>query len=242
MNFTNKRKSILIVEDDMDIADLIDIYLRNQDYQTYIAYNLKDASALLEQKHPDLILCDIMLPDGNGKTWIQNIKLQKDLPTIFLSSLKETEDIIDGLELAEDYITKPFDPDIMVARVKSHLRRATIETGITLSSTATVYRDGWLDLNFDHFEVKVNGEEISLPVKELHLLFHMATRPGHVFSAEHLFDRIWGVDSWSDVRTVMVHIHNLRRKIEEQSGSHRYITTVRGIGYKFQIRSTFKQD
>lgn len=105
-----------------------------------------------------------------------------------------------------------------------------------VATSENVWRDGWLELHFDRFEVRVNGKEISLPAKEMQLLFLMASRPGHVFSTDYLFERIWGLDNWSDVRTVMVHLHHLRRKIEDTSRSHRYIITVRGIGYKFQAR------
>ncbi|WP_339297607.1 response regulator transcription factor [Paenibacillus sp. FSL R5-0623] len=236
MAYIKKNQRILIVEDDTDIAELVMIYLQNQGYESYTAQTLQHATVLLEERVPDLILCDIMLPDGNGTTWVQSVKRSTELPIIFLSSRQETEDIIQGLELGDDYITKPFDPDIMVARVKAQLRRSITKTSTSAIAKDTVYRDGWLDLHFGHFEVRVDSKLISLPAKELQLLFLIASRPGHVYSTEYLFERIWGLDNWSDVRTVMVHIHNLRRKIENPSSSHRYITTVRGMGYKFQTR------
>lgn len=118
MTYTEERRRILIVEDDIDIADLVTIYLHNQNYITHVAHTLEEATKLLEQRRPDLILCDIMLPDGTGTDWIRGLRKSADLPVIFLSSRQETEDIVQGLELGDDYITKPFDPDIMVARVK----------------------------------------------------------------------------------------------------------------------------
>ncbi|MDT9720083.1 response regulator transcription factor [Paenibacillus sp. ClWae2A] len=236
MTYIKERRRILVVEDDIDIADLVTIYLHNQNYITHVAYNLEEATKLLEQRRPDLILCDIMLPDGTGTDWIRALRKSADLPVIFLSSRQETEDIVQGLELGDDYITKPFDPDIMVARVKKRLRPAPSTSENMVATGENVWRDGWLDLHFDRFEVRVNGKEISLPAKELQLLFLMASRPGHVFSTDYLFERIWGLDNWSDVRTVMVHLHHLRRKIENTSSTHRYIITVRGIGYKFQAR------
>lgn len=118
MTYIEECRHILIVEDDIDIADLVTIYLHNQNYITHVAHNLEEATQLLEQRRPDLILCDIMLPDGIGTDWIRELRKSVDLPVIFLSSRQETEDIVQGLELGDDYITKPFDPDIMVARVK----------------------------------------------------------------------------------------------------------------------------
>nr|WP_211184474.1 response regulator transcription factor [Paenibacillus lemnae] len=222
----------MLVEDDKDIADLISIYLSNQHYITYIASSLAEAAIQLEIRKPHLIICDIMLPDGKGTDWIQAVKSRSDVPVIFLSSLKEAEDVIQGLEYADDYITKPFDPDVMVARVRARLRRLAVGK-VNADAGGHLWSDGRLDIHFGRLEVRVNGKEVSLPAKELQLLLHMARYPDRVFSVEQLFEQIWGLDSGSDSRTVMVHIHNLRRKIEDEASGHRYIGTVRGIGYKF---------
>lgn len=238
MTSHEQTRHILIVEDDTDIAELVQIYLHHQNYSTSVAHTLKDAAKLFEERPPDLVLCDIVLPDGLGTEWIKHLRERTDLPVIFLSSRQETEDIIQGLEIADDYITKPFDPDIMAARVKKRLKsvRRYSSSNNLIDPNEKVWRDGWLDLHFERYEVYVGGKELSLPTKELQLLFLMANRPGHVFSTDYLFEHIWGLNNWSDVRTVMVHIHHLRRKIENPLDSHRYIVTVRGLGYKFQIR------
>ncbi|WP_238650629.1 response regulator transcription factor [Paenibacillus piscarius] len=225
-------KDILIVEDDGDISDLVSIYLRNQHFRTRTAGTVQEASRLLAAKRPDLVICDIMLPDGDGRDWVGNWKGSSDIPVIFLSSRKEAEDIISGLELSEDYITKPFDPDVMVARVKASLRRPVVPAA-GAEDRERVWSDGRLQLFFDRWQVRLNGEPLNLPAKELQLLLHLAAHPGRVFGVEQLFEKIWGLDSRSDARTVMVHIHQLRRKIEDDSGKARYIETVRGIGYRF---------
>ncbi|PYE49743.1 response regulator transcription factor [Paenibacillus barcinonensis] len=236
MTSHEEKRHILIVEDDTDIAELVQIYLHHQHYSTSVAHTLKDASRLFEEHAPDLILCDIVLPDGLGTDWVQLLREKTELPVIFLSSRQETEDIIQGLEIADDYMTKPFDPDIMVARVKKRIKSSKINPPYSDDSSEKVWRDGWLDIHFDRYEVAVGGNELSLPAKELQLLLLMAGRPGHVFSTDYLFEQIWGLDNWSDVRTVMVHMHHLRRKIENPLDPHRYIVTVRGVGYKFQTR------
>lgn len=226
------QKNILIVEDDGDIADLVSIYLRNQHFLTRTAATVEEASRLLKTTLPDLVICDIMLPDGDGTDWVRQWKSSTDIPVIFLSSRKETEDIILGLELSEDYITKPFDPDVMVARVKARLRKPAVSAG-GVENREKVWSDGRLQLFFDRWEIRLNGSPLNLPAKELQLLLHLAAHPRQVFSVEQLFEQIWGLDSGSDSRTVMVHIHHLRRKIEDDSSAVRYIETVRGIGYRF---------
>ncbi|WP_010277759.1 response regulator transcription factor [Paenibacillus senegalensis] len=242
-----QNQDILIIEDDEDIADLISIYLRSQTYSTRTAPTLMAASQMWAESKPDLIICDIMLPDGQGTEWVQAIRQESMVPIIFLSSLSEREDIIRGLELGgDDYITKPFDPDIMVARVKARLRNTQSPSqrqqqaqpgarrGAPTGKKSGVWSDGRLELSFEGWEVMLGGQAVTLSTKERQLLFFLASHPGQVFSVEQLYEQIWGMDGWSDQRTVMVHISNLRRKIEDASGSHRYIATVRGIGYKFQ--------
>ncbi|MFD0960247.1 response regulator transcription factor [Paenibacillus chungangensis] len=227
---------ILIVEDDRDIAELIAIYLHNAGFRTSTAFTLQEADSLLEKLKPQLVLCDIMLPDGEGTDWVKRLRQRSTLPVILLSSRKEPKDIITGLELGgDDYMTKPFDPDIMVARVKAQLRRfrSAADAGNMQADKERQWTDGRLELHFGRREVRVNGQELSLPAKELQLLFLLAEHPDQVFSVERLYESIWGMDGWSDQRTVMVHIHHVRRKIEEDVGLPRYILTVRGVGYKF---------
>lgn len=235
MNAIEERRDILIVEDDADIAELVSLYLHNHGFTARVASSLAEAVGLLNGYRPALIICDIMLPDGSGKEWIQTLKLNMDIQVIFLSSLKESEDIISGLEHGDDYITKPFDPDIMIARVKARLRSSSMSGGAHAAAMRQVWSDGQLELDFIRNEARLNGKELVLTAKELQLLLYMAGHPGQVFSVEQLYEQVWGLEHWSDTRTVMVHVHHLRRKLEEYADSpHRYIATVRGIGYKFQ--------
>ncbi|MFA9455262.1 response regulator transcription factor [Halalkalibacter sp. AB-rgal2] len=218
--------NILLIEDDADIAELVTIYLKHAGFQSSVASNGEMAFQMLAQYDYQLIICDIMLPDREGTEIIRSFREYSTTPVIFLSSKKESEDILNGFQLGgDDYITKPFDPDILVARVKAQLRRSTS------TSHSNVWTDGQLELHFRSLEVKLNGNEVPLSTKERQLLFHLAQYPNQVFTIDQLYDRIWGLEGMSDTRTVMVHIHHLRKKLE--TGQSRYIITVRGLGYKF---------
>lgn len=225
--------TILIVEDDADIAELVSIYLKKEGYHVLIAENAEQALHLFVHASPHMIICDIKLPDRPGTEVIDEVRKHSEVPVIFLSSKKETEDIINGFELGgDDYVTKPFDPDILVARVKAQLRRIS-KNNVDDQSAASVWRDDRLEINFHSWEVKIGGSPIALSTKEMQMLFLFARHPNQVFTVNHLYDHIWGLEGWSDSRTVMVHIHNLRKKIEVDLSQPRYIITVRGIGYKF---------
>ncbi|GAE28748.1 response regulator transcription factor [Halalkalibacter hemicellulosilyticus] len=218
--------NILLIEDDTDIAELVTIYLKHAGFQPSVASNGEIALQMLAQYDYQLIICDIILPDREGTEIIRSFREYSTTPVIFLSSKKESEDILNGFQLGgDDYITKPFDPDILVARVNAQLRRSTP------TPHSNMWTDGQLELHFRSLEVKLNGHEVPLSTKERQLLFHLAQYPNQVFTTDQLYDRIWGLEGMSDTRTVMVHIHHLRKKLER--GQSRYIVTVRGIGYKF---------
>lgn len=223
---------ILVVEDDVDIRDLIRLYLEREGFAVDAAASAEQGDSLLRQGEYQLLLTDIMLPQMSGMELARRVRSHSKLPIIFLTSKNEPQDIIAGLETGgDDYITKPFDPDVMAARVKAVLRRSDAERQRT---ETWPWDDGRLRANENTGEVSVEGTPAALSAKELQLLFYLIKHRNQVFSVQHLYERIWGFDRHSDERTVMVHIHHLRKKIEPDAANPSYIVTVRGFGYKFQ--------
>ncbi|MGE5701494.1 MAG: response regulator [Clostridia bacterium] len=229
--------TILVVEDDQDLRELMRLYLEKNGLQVYCAENGEQSLHLLRQKQPDVIVMDVMLPDANGVDLCQSIREFCQTPIIFVSRMREADDIIKGLELGgDDYMTKPFDPNILVARVKAHLRRAALakQQG-DQSADQRFFRYKGLEIDLHGYEVKLDGEPVALYAKELQLLLFLVQHPNQVFSFQQLLDQVWGYDHARDERTVMVQISNLRKKIERDPTNPRYIQTVRGFGYKFHI-------
>ncbi|MGG1550607.1 response regulator transcription factor [Paenibacillus ferrarius] len=225
---------ILLVEDDPDICDLVAIYLRNEGMRVDVAMHAEQALALFQQSVYHLVVSDIMLPGMDGMQFVKQIRRHSDLPVIFLTSKKEPQDIITGLQIGgDDYVTKPFEPEVLVARVLAGLRRYRTATAPEHSSGGDVWNDGWLTVHKNRLEVLVDNKPIALPAKELQLLLMLLERPSQVFSVNQIYERIWGLDGISDERTVMVHIHNLRKKIEKAPAHPVYIKTIRGFGYTF---------
>lgn len=224
---------VLLVEDDEDIADILGIYLRMEGLDVRVAADTEAAFMQFEQHSPDLLLTDIILPDGTGLELAKHIRGLTDIPIIFISCKKEPQEVIEGLKLGgDDYITKPFEPSVVVARVCAQLRR--FQMGAQVPKPAErIWADTRLDINPHSLEVKVAGSLLALYAKERQLLLFMAEHPNQVFSVEQLYEQVWGWEKDSDLRTVMVHIRNLRKKIEEEPDAPRYIVTVRGFGYKF---------
>jgi DNA-binding response OmpR family regulator len=238
--------SVLFVEDDTDICEIIELYLQGNGMDVDVAHDAETAWQLFGSKEGgyDLLLSDIVLPDMTGKQLAMRVREQSNIPIIFISCQKEARDIIDGLELgADDYITKPFEPDIVVARVKAQLRRYRADAALpgepapSERTAALVWRDRRLRIDPSSCEVSVDGHYVTLFAKERQLLLFMAAYPNQVFSVEQLYGQIWGWDKISDQRTVMVHISTLRKKIESDPADPRYIVTVRGFGYKFCWRN-----
>ncbi|MCD9025175.1 response regulator transcription factor [Cohnella silvisoli] len=221
----DKQGRILLVEDDEDIRELLTLYLSKQGFAVEAASSFRRASEALAERMPDLLLTDILLPDGFGTELARRIREQSNIPIVFISCKREAQDIIDGLELgADDYITKPFEPGVVVARVKAQLRRAT---------TTPVWRDSWLNIDPVGCTVTAGGLPATLFAKEMQLLLWLASRENQVFGVEQLYEQVWGWEKDSNIRTVMVHISNLRKKIEPNPAFPRYIVTIRGFGYKF---------
>lgn len=225
---------ILVVEDDSDILEIMTLYLRKNGFSVLSASDGSSAIRLFEDASPDLVLTDIVLPDMEGTEVAKRIRGRSQVPIILMSCKKEAQDIVHGLELgADDYITKPFEPSVVVARVKSQLRR--YRSGAKTGSGPQVWKDERLEIDPAACQVRVNGEPIHLFAKELQLLLLLAAHPDQVFHVDQLFEKIWGWDKDSDSRTVMVHIRNLRKKIEKDPANPKYIVTVRGFGYKFKM-------
>lgn len=228
----SKTAKILIVEDEEEIRRLIVLYMLNAGFQAVTAEDGKQALELLERERPDLIVLDILLPDIDGLELCGIVRRSWDIPVIFVSCKRESEDVINGLEAeADDYVTKPFDPAVLVARVKANLRRASRKDN---NDCGGEWKDERLYVNLLSFEVLIDGQPVPLLPKERQLLLLLLKHPNQVFSVEQMYERIWGWESDSDERTVMVHISNLRKKIEADPASPKYIHTVRGFGYKFQ--------
>lgn len=224
---------VLLVEDDEDIADILGIYLRMDGLDVEVASDTAAAFSMFKKNVPDLLLTDILLPDGTGLELAGRIRGMSTIPIIFISCKKEPQEVIEGLKLGgDDYITKPFEPSVVVARVRAQLRRFQMGAE-TQKPSNRIWRDNRMEIHPDSLEVRIAGSPLALYAKERQLLLFMTERPNQVFSVEQLYEQVWGWEKDSDLRTVMVHIRNLRKKIEEEPDSPRYIVTVRGFGYKF---------
>ncbi|MGG3397336.1 response regulator transcription factor [Bacillus velezensis] len=224
--------SILIVDDDKDIRNLISVYLENEGIDTQKAEDAAEALKLLEQKEFDLIILDIMMPNMDGIEACMKIREERNLPIIMLSAKSEDMDKIQGLASgADDYLTKPFNPLELIARVKSQLRRYKKYNTDTIS-TANVIEIGDLTVNTDTRQVWVRGKEVRLTPKEFDILELLSRNKGIVMSVEKIYEAVWKEDFFKSDNTVMVQITKIRDKIEEDSKHPIYIKTVWGTGYK----------
>lgn len=230
------KQKVLIVEDDTEIRELIRLYLERESLEVWESVDAESAILLIKDNIFDLIILDIMLPGQSGLDLCKDIRISSTTPIILVTARGDSEDVIEGLGLgADDYVTKPFDPLVVVARAKAAMRRAGSEQREDHRPVFAnkVWTDGRLHLNFDTLELHIHGELVMLYAKELQLLLYFLRNPERVLSVNHLFEKVWGWDAESDDRTVMVHISNLRRKIEIDPATPQYIKTVRGFGYKF---------
>ena len=231
------KQKILIVDDDENIAELISLYLTKECFDTKMVYNGEDAWAAFDTYQPNLILLDLMLPGIDGYQVCREIRSKSVTPIIMLSAKSEVFDKVLGLELgADDYIMKPFDSKEMVARVRAVLRRyqAGKQDEPAVEKSKCVEYDG-IVINLTNYSVLCDGKHVEMPPKELELLYCLASSPNQVFTREQLLDRIWGYEYIGDTRTVDVHIKRLREKIKDHPSWS--ISTVWGIGYKFEVRN-----
>ena len=219
-------QSVLVVEDEASIASFVSLYLKNAGYEVRSATNGAEALASVQKEQPSLIVLDLMLPDIDGIEICRRIRQKSEVPILMLTARDEDVDKIIGLEVgADDYMTKPFNPRELVARVKSILRRAAPERREPESATI---RHGDLLVDAGRREVKVGEEEVQLPPKEFDLLWELLDHRGLVLTRDQLLERVWGYTFAGDTRTVDVHVRQLRRKLGEASP----IVTVWGVGYK----------
>ena len=226
--------NILVCDDDREIVAAIAVYLQHEGYTTLPAYNGKQALALLEENEVHLILMDVMMPELDGLRATMEIRRSRNIPVIMLSAKSEDTDKIMGLNMgADDYITKPFNPLELLARVKSQLRRYTT-LGSMPGKQDGVYSVGGLTLDDNRKEVTVDGEGVHLTPLEYKILLLLVRSPGRVFSIGEIYEQVWGEDSLGAENTVTVHIRRIREKIEINPKEPKYIKVVWGIGYKME--------
>jgi DNA-binding response OmpR family regulator len=223
--------TILVVDDDPKTVELIKLYLEREGYRALTAYDGRRALELARQQQPDLIVLDLMLPHVDGLDVCRILRTESAVPLIMLTARTTEQDQLLGLDLgADDYVTKPFSPRALMARVRAVLRRSKPET-VPAAPATLVYRD--LTLNFLSRDVRRAGQPLHLTPKEFGLLDVMAREPGRAFARAELLERVFGGDYVGTDRTVDVHVMNLRRKIEPDPAQPIYVLTVYGYGYKF---------
>lgn len=223
---------ILVVDDDKNINELLRLYLEKEGYAVTQSYDGKDAVKKFSEQKPDLVLLDIMLPGIDGWQVCREIRKTSDKPVIMITAKGETFDKVLGLELgADDYVVKPFDTKEVVARIKAVLRRYSNKSG---EDVKEVSYDN-LVINLSNYELRVKGNPIDTPPKELELIFHLASNPNRVFTRDQLLDEVWGFEYYGDSRTVDVHVKRLREKLDGISDKWS-LKTVWGVGYKFETK------
>ena len=228
--------NILVVDDEKEIAELVEIYLVSDGYKVFKAYNAEEGFKILEEQEIHLVLLDIMMPGMNGLEMCRKIRTKSNIPIIMLSAKSTDLDKIVGLTGgADDYVTKPFNPLELTARVKSQLRRYTQlnpnSTSTPVSNEITIRN---LTINKDNHRVTIDGEDIKLTPIEFEILFLLASHPGKVFSTDEIFEKVWNEKVYEANNTVMVHIRRLRGKMREDTRENKIITTVWGVGYKIE--------
>lgn len=225
--------SLLIVDDEKEIVELIDFYMQNNGYNTYKAFSGRDALQIFEREKIDLIILDIMMPEIDGKEVLRKIREKTSTPIIFLSAKGEDIDKIDGLFLgADDYLAKPFNPVELVARVKALLRRSTIFNN--REEVKNIIISGNLKLDKKACKVYKNSEELQLTSFEYKLICFFMENKNKVFTKSQLYEKVWGECYLGDEKIIMVYISKLRDKIEENPKEPKFIKTIRGLGYVFE--------
>ena len=225
-------QKILIVDDDSNICELLRLYLEKEGFTAVIAHNGVVALDMFRREAPDLVLLDVMMPELDGWQVCREIRKTSDCPIIMLTAKSEVFDKVLGLELgADDYIVKPFETKEVVARVKAVLRRANPTERRTVREVT--YEN--LYINMENYELRVNGETVSTPPKEMELIYHLASNPNRVYTRDQLLDEVWGFEYYGDSRTVDVHVKRLREKLDGVSEQWN-LKTVWGVGYKFEVK------
>ena len=224
--------SVLIVEDDHNIAELLQMYLEKEGYAVTTACDGGQGLAKFRAEKPDLVLLDVMMPVMDGWAVCRAIRSESQTPVIMLTAKGETDDKVSGLKAgADDYITKPFEMKEVLARIEAVLRRSSGQVAEKKSRRLTFDK---LVIDMDAFELLINGKKVDAPPKEMELLFYLASSPNRVYTRNQLLDEVWGFDYFGDSRTVDVHVKRLREKLEGVSESWG-LRTVWGVGYKFEV-------
>ena len=225
-------EKILVVDDDLNICELLRLYLTKDGYNVVVANDGQSAVSMFQEENPSLVLLDVMLPKLDGWQVCREIRNFSETPIIMHTAKGEVFDRVLGLELgADDYVVKPFDTKEIVARIKAVLRRSVSSTAEEIKE---VHYDK-LSINLTNYELKVAGVQIDTPPKEMELIFHLAKNPNRVFTRDQLLDEVWGYDYYGDSRTVDVHVKRLREKLEGASDKWE-LRTVWGVGYKFETK------
>lgn len=225
-------KTILIVDDNRQIIDVLEQYAKKEGYAVYSACTGTEALQEFQKRHYDAVLLDVMMPEIDGFTVCRKIRKTSMVPIIMITARGDDYDKIMGLDIgADDYVVKPFSPSEVMARLRSILRRIhQLEP-----SQEEILRKGSLIIFLDKFQVFVNDAEVMLTKKEVEILWLLSKNEGHVFSRDHILDSIWGIEYYGDTRTIDTHIKRLRAKLEKYRHPDWTISTVRGIGYKFEV-------
>ena len=224
--------SVLIVEDDRNIQELLQMYLEKEGYAVTVASDGGQGLAKFRSIKPDLVLLDVMMPVMDGWAVCKAIRADSQTPIIMLTAKGETDDKVTGLRSgADDYVTKPFEMKELLARIEAVLRRTG---GAPVTETARRLTFDNMIIDMDAFELILNGKKVDTPPKEMELLFYLASSPNRVYTRNQLLDEVWGFDYFGDSRTVDVHVKRLREKLEGVSDSWN-LKTVWGVGYKFEV-------
>ena len=225
--------NVLVCDDDKSIVDALEIYLKQENYGVVKAYNGKQALAALSVQKIHLILLDVMMPEMDGLSATIKIREEQNIPIIILSAKSEDTDKITGLNFgADDYVTKPFNPLELMARVKSQMRRYTALGSMTTRSN--ILKTGGLELDEEAKELRVDGEIVRFTATEFGIMLFLMKNMGHVFSIDQIYENVWNEPSYSVENTVAVHIRRIREKIEINPKEPKYLKVVWGIGYKIE--------
>lgn len=230
-NMKSSGKKILVVDDEKSVRKLVASYLSKEGYEILEAADGSEALKLARLKHPDLVILDLMLPEIDGLEICRILRGESEVFILMLTAKADEADKLVGLGLgADDYLTKPFSPRELVARVKAILRRGTLA-----EPAKKAIRHGPIEVDRETHIAKINGREVDLTAREFDILHRLASRPGVVFTREKLLEMIWGYTYYGDPRVVDVHVAKLRKKLEVDPGNPKIIKTVRGVGYRLEL-------